>query len=416
MPSPVTTTQDQRLITLGPITLAARGEPAPFSIFCHGFRPFFLLAGIWACLPLASWVGVLLGLYAFPVGWGAMLWHGHEMVFGFVPAAIAGFLLTAVPNWTNTPRVQGAPLIALSALWLVGRLALLLAGSLPAWLVAIVDLLFLPALAGLVVAPIFQARKARNYGFPLLLVLLAGANGLTHLSALGLAQSMSLFGLRMGVYVELALVLVVGGRIVPNFTAAAFRRANRELPLRQSQTLDRASLVVAIAALAVDLGSPGLVSGVLSLVAAVLLAARLIGWRGLRAVGSSIVFVMHVGLSFVVLGFVARGAVGLGLESPGTAPLHLFTAGAIGLTVLAVMSRAALGHSGRPLTAGKALTLAYGLVALGAVIRGLFPFIGGVLGGKAPVLGGICWALGYGIFVVLFVPVLLRPRLDGKPG
>ncbi|NOY90812.1 MAG: NnrS family protein [Deltaproteobacteria bacterium] len=387
-----------------------------FSVFNHAFRPFFLLAGVWAALPLAIWVLVLAGVFAFPIGWGAMLWHGHEMVFGFVPAALAGFLLTAVPKWTGTPRVQGRALVALVAVWVAGRVALLAAGSLSPWLVAGLDLLFLPLLAGFVLAPIVKARRARNYGFPVLLLLLAGANGLTHLSALGLASSTTLLGLRMGVYVEVASVLVVGGRIVPNFTEAAFRRAGRDVVLWRSVALDRLSLIAALLALTVDLAASGPLAGGLCALAGLLLLVRLAGWRGLSALKDPLVSVLHLGLLFVVAGFGARAVFNFGLASAGTAPLHLFTAGALGVMVLAVMSRASLGHTGRPLEASRGLTLSYVLVILGALTRGLLPYAGGVLALRAPMVGGSLWALGYLLFVILYWPILMRPRLDGKPG
>ena len=400
----------------GLVQLGSKREATGFSVFDQGFRPFFWLAGVWAALPLGLWVGVLAGLWTFPAAWGVMMWHGHEMVFGFVPAAIAGFLLTAVPKWTNTPAVRGAWLGVLVGVWVAGRVALLAASVLAPWLVAGLDLLFLPCLAGFVAAPIVRARRSRNYGFPVLLVLLVGANGLTHLWALGLASSTALLGLRMGVYVELMLVLVVGGRIVPNFTKSAFERAGRDLPLWTSVTLDRLSLGIGVAALTLDLFAPGPVAGGLCALAALLLLVRLLGWRSLSTLGDSLVSVLHAGLAFLVLGFALRAATDLGLAAPGTAPLHLFTAGGLGLMVLAVMSRAALGHTGRPLQASRGLRLAFLLVALGALTRGLLPYAGGELAARAPVIGGSLWALGYLLYVIVFTPILMRPRVDGKPG
>lgn len=404
------TPNEHGLVTLG------RRDAVPFSVFCHGFRPFFLLAGIWAALPLAIWLSVLAGLWSFPGSWGALLWHAHEMVFGFVPAALAGFLLTAVPKWTKTPRVQGGPLVALTALWLAGRVALLLAGWLPAAPVAVADLLFLPALALMVASPIVRSRSRRNYGFPLLLGLLAVANGLVHLALMGAPAPNALVALRLGVYVELVLVLVVAGRIVPNFTASAFERAGRDLPLRRSPSLDRLSLLMALAALTVDLLWPGPVAGSLCLAAAALLALRLAGWRGLAARSDALVLVLHLSVAMVVLGFGARALADFGVATPGTAPLHVFTTGGLGLTILAVMSRASLGHTGRGLSADGPLTAAYALVSLGALARGFLPYVGGPVGRYAVLAGGALWALGYLLFAARFAPILLRPRVDGRPG
>jgi uncharacterized protein involved in response to NO len=158
------------------------------------------------------------------------------------------------------------------------------------------------------------------------------------------------------------------------------------------------------------------VAGALCALAALLLLVRLAGWRGLSSLGDPLVSVLHVGMLFVILGFAARALADFGLAAAGTAPLHLFTAGALGVMVLAVMSRAALGHTGRALVASRALTLAYALVILGALVRGLLPYAGGPVATHAPVVGGSLWALGYLVYVVLYVPILMRPRVDGEPG
>jgi len=200
----------------------------------YGFRPFFLLGGFYAALGIAAWVASLLGALPLPASWPSLFWHGHEMLFGFAVAVISGFLLTAVPAWTGSERVQGARLGLLVAAWLMGRIALWLAGLLPAAAVAVFDLIHLPLLTWFIALPVYRRRKAHNYPFPMLLALLFAANLLIHGEILGLWSGTARFGLVMGTYAVTLMVTIIGARVVPAFTRNALRQSgsNAEVQCR----------------------------------------------------------------------------------------------------------------------------------------------------------------------------------------
>jgi uncharacterized protein involved in response to NO len=337
------------------------------------------------------------------------------MLFGFGAAAIAGFLTTSVPVWTETGPVIGARLGALVALWLAGRVAMLLAGALPAPLVALVDAAFLPALAVVVAVPIFRARQPRNYGVVAILALLSLANATVHLDAIGAAQATAGPGLRLGIDLLALLVLVIGGRITPAFTRNALRRAGDPAEVVSRVWLDRTALAVVAAFAVVDLALPRTAaSGLVAVAGALAVAGRMLGWQTLRTLRDPLLWSLHAGYAWVAVGLGCVGASDLGAPLPWTAGLHALTAGAFGSMILSVMSRVALGHTGRPLVAPRGMALAYLLVTLGAVLRVVGPSAAPSLS-VLWIAGGL-WSAGFAIFSALYVPILLRPRVDGQPG
>jgi len=396
---------------------AARAAPARSALLAGGFRPFFLLAALHAAAFLPFWLGALAGAWSAPA-WivGATRWHAHEMVFGFATAAICGFLLTAVPVWTASPPVSGRPLAALVLLWLAGRAAFVAPQALPAPLVAALDLPLLAAAAALVARRIARAGQGRNAGFPLALLALLLANAAVHGEALGLAPGGAAAGLRGAAGVVVALVVAIGGRIVPGFTANALRRAGGDPTAVQRTPWAEDTAVPAVAlAVALDLLAPRTPwSGAAALVAAAVVAARMSGWATRRVLRDPLVVSLHAGYAWVPVGFALVAAADLTGAVPWTAGLHALTAGAMGGMILAVMTRVALGHTGRELAAPPSAVLAYALVHAGALLRVAGPMV--APGSEALVAAGALWALAFVAFLVGYAPILVRPRVDGRPG
>jgi uncharacterized protein involved in response to NO len=388
------------------------------ALWGRGFRPFFLAAAIQAVLGVSAWTAIWLGALPAPLWLTPAWWHGHEMIFGFVAAAIAGFLLTASPVWTGRPALRGRPLAALVALWAAGRLAMLGAGVFPAWLVGVVDAAFLPALALALARTLWRSGQYRNYGILLVIAVLALANVAIHAAALGLAPpSAAGRALRLGVDGVVVLLLVVGGRITPAFTANALRRMGDTSPLRSFPWLDRATIGAAVLFALAEFVARGTVwSGAMGITAGVAAACRLHGWRGWAVRSDALVWSLHAGMAWAAVGLLLIGAAGLGAPIPEVAGLHALTAGAMGLSILAVMTRVALGHTGRPLTLPKGAVASYVLVQIGALLRVATPFFAGDAQRSLLVSAGLAWAGAFGWFAILYAPILTRPRVDGKPG
>jgi uncharacterized protein involved in response to NO len=392
---------------------AARG----LALFGRGFRPFFALAALQAVGSVLYWLAILFGLAPAPAWLSHSLWHAHEMIFGFVAAAAAGFLLTAAPTWTQSRPLSGAPLALLAALWLAGRAAMALAGVLPLPWVALVDVAFLPSLAFAIGRPILAARQVRNYGFPALLTALALANLGAHAEALGLAPGLGAATLHAGVDLAIVLIVVVGGRITPSFTANAFRRDGIAVAVRTQPWLDRAAIAAVVGVVLANLFVPRTaVSGGVAGLAALAVAARMSGWQTRHALRDPLVWSLHLGYAWVALGLASVALADLTGAMPWSVGLHAETTGAIGTMVLAVMTRVALGHTGRPLAAPPAATAAYLLVSAGALARtaGALLLPDSYL--QVVALGGLLWAGAFAVFVCGYARILIRPRVDGLPG
>ncbi len=388
--------------------------------FAGGFRPFFLLCGLYALAPLVWWVASLWGAVAMPAGWSPMVWHGHEMLFGFVMAAVAGFLLTAVPKWTQSRALTGGRLAMVVGTWLVGRIAMWGAGSLSPELVALCDLLFLPALGFSVAPPILKAVRAgqpRNVAFPIILAVLFVANLLTHLESVGDTPGLGRVGIKLAVYLMVTMVTILAGRLVPSFTRNALQKQEGGKAVEHRVGLEPVVLAsVVCAAIADLLEVSSLVTSVFALVAAALLTVRCAGWRMARCGKLPIVLILHVGHLWIILGFLLVGLSGFVDSVPWTSGLHAFTAGAMGTMILAVMTRAALGHSGRALEVHAAVVVAYALVVVGGLVRVVVPMLGSVSTAWSSAVAGILWAGAFALFSVVYWPILTKPRIDGRPG
>lgn len=388
-------------------------------LLSFGFRPFFLLAGVYAVLAMLAWM-TWLGLHSMNVevqtpsfAGAPHLWHGHEMIFGYATAVISGFILTAVPNWTGARRVAGTPLFVLVMLWLAGRAAMWFSGFLPAALVAALDMAHLPALTILVALGLFVRPAPRNLIFLLLLTLLVCANAAVHAQWLGLTADSATGGLAFGLMTISLLVVIVGGRVVPSFTRNALMRESpaqslpRSFPLLDGATILASALLVACTLFAL----PGSVTGAIALAAALLNGARLALWRSTAVLGEPILWSLHLAYAWIPVGYAALAAAHLIGVPHEAAALHVVAIGAIGGMTLAVMTRAALGHTGRPLSVSRPIAVAYGLIAVAAVVRGFGPSLMPSHYFALIFLSGGLWIAGFGIFAIGYCSILTGPPL-----
>jgi uncharacterized protein involved in response to NO len=377
-------------------------------LWSWGFRPFFLGAGLWACAALAIWIAAFYALIDPPFGRDAQSWHAHEMLFGFAAAAIAGFLLTAVPNWTSRLPVMGTPLALLFALWAAGRLAALTAGWIGVPAAAAVDVAFLAVLSAVIAREIVTGRNWRNLPVVVVLVSLALANALDYLGAVGVLADRTL-GQRSALALVAALIALIGGRIVPSFTRNWLKRRDAVgLPAEQGMP-DHVALAAVISAGVAWAARPDHVAtGVALLLAGALTLVRLARWRGWATGAEALVWVLHLGYAWLGLGLLLLGAAVLWVNVPYFAAIHALTAGAVGTMTLAVMTRATLGHTGRELHAGPGTTTIYALCTLAAVLRVASGFAdpSGVL---LPA-SAAAWVAAFGLFVAAYAPLWLRPR------
>lgn len=375
------------------------------------FRPFFLAVGLWGVLAVAVWIVLLISGGSLPSRFDALGWHVHAMLFGFVFAAIAGFLLTAVANWTGRPPVGGMPLMALATLWLLGRAACAFSGALPLWLAAAVDLAFPFAVAALVLREIVAAKSWRNLPMPLPVVILGLANLLVWLELAGVEISPGL-GWRLGLAAVLTLVSAVAGRIIPAFTRNWLLRHDPRRLCAPNRMLDRvasATLHTGLLGWAIFPASQ-LVGGLL-LVAAALNLWRLANWQGWAARREPLLAILHVGYLWVVAAAALLGGAMLVPAVPEAAAVHAGTSGAIGTMVLAVMTRVTRGHTGRPLQADAATTAIYGLIVFAGIVRVAAAFLPAL---SMPLLSvsALFWVGGYGLFVAAYAHMLLGERAD----
>ena len=379
------------------------------AILTYGFRPFFLGAALWAGLAMVLWVPMLSGLIVLPTAFDPVSWHAHEFLFGYLGAVAAGFLLTAVPNWTGRLPLVGWPLGALAALWLAGRVAVAISETLPPGLVAVIDLAFPVALAAAIAREIVAGRNWRNLIVLGMLAVFTLGNLVFHLEAARGDYAAQGYGLRLGLGAGLMMIAVIGGRIVPSFTRNWLaRRGPGRLPIAPMQRFDQVALLVLLAALVFWVALPfDVVTGTALVLAGALHLARLARWAGHRTLAEPLVTVLHVGYAFLPLGALTLGAE---IVAPGVfgaaAAQHLWTGGAIGLMTLAVMTRATLGHTGQPLAAGAGTVAIYLLLVASVLAR----VAAGVWPGGAALLhsaSGLMWLGAFAGFAAVYGRLLL---------
>ncbi len=381
------------------------------TILSAGFRPFFLLSALWSALAIPLWLAFLAGAATVPTALPAAVWHAHEMVFGFGAAAVAGFLLTAIPNWTGRMPLQGGPLALLVLLWGAGRLAMFASARIGAGGAMLADLAFPVAFLAVIGREILVGRNWRNLPMLAALALLLLGNLLVHLEAVGIAPTAEL-GNRIGIATLLMLISFVGGRIVPSFTRNWLTKQRPGMPPPASfDNVDRAALAAIVVALAFWVAAPEAPAAPWAeLAAGIALALRLARWRGRATMREPLLWVLHLGYGWLAVGFLLLAGNRMIGVLPQTAALHALTVGAIGTMTLAVMTRASLGHTGRPLVAGPGTVTIYGLVTLAAVLRLLAP-LGGAEYLLLLVLAGAAWSGAFGLFVLLYAGPLALPRV-----
>jgi uncharacterized protein involved in response to NO len=384
-----------------------------FPVLAYGFRPFFLLAALFAALAIPLWLAAYMGAVALPTPLPATLWHGHEMLFGYGTAVLAGFLLTATPGWSGRPPVKGAALAALVVIWLAGRLASSAGGAIPG-IAAAVDLAFLPALV-IAIAPALKAAPRRNLLFLPVLGVLAIANLVVQLHALGVLPGAGPTALRAALDLFVLLIALVGGRIVPAFTASALAARGEADGVRSFSARDQLAIGSLLALLLTDLLGFTPLAGGVALAAAALNGWRLYGWAGSRTLRQPILRVLHLGYAWLAIGLAWKGLVDLTGFVPPADALHGLAIGAVGTMTLAVMSRATLGHTGRPLHAPRLIVASYLLVSAAAIAR-MAAAPASALALPLLVLSGVFWSLAFLAFAIRLGPALVQPRADGRPG
>ena len=379
-----------------------------FALWNLGFRPFYLLASLFSALTILFWILQYSGDLPFAYLQGPV-WHGHEMIFGYTLAVIAGFLLTAVRVWTNQPTPEGAPLMALALLWICGRVLVLSPLALTA---ALVNAAFPLAIAVAIGIPLYKSRNVRNYFFVGLLVLLSAMIFTVHMTWQGRYPLPPRLGLQLALDLVLFIMVVVAGRVIPMFTNNGVPGSNAT----RHKSVELISLGLVILLFLTDLLQlPPAVIAVVSVAAALAHAVRLSLWKSWRTLAAPLVWILHAAYAWIVIYLLLRGAATIGLLSAPYAD-HALTVGAIGGLTLGMMTRTARGHTGRPLVAGRGELVMYLLIQFAALVRVFGGMVSPAWYMGSIELSGLLWTAAFSLYVVCYWPVLTRPRLDGKPG
>ncbi len=390
-------------------SILARRQYSGPAFLSGAFRPFFLGASIWAVVGIAYWLALFNGLMSAPEALGGRDWHIHEMVFGFAGAAMGGFVLTAVPNWTGRLPVRGWPLGGLVLLWLTGRVAMLSGHP----VLMLLDIVFLFVLAAVVAREIIGGRNKRNLVIVAMISLIALANLWTHLERLQIVTADG-YGWHFALATLLSLLGLIGGRVTPSFTRNLLARQSMtntvppKMPAKPGGKIDKAVILFAALSLLLWVFFPEHeITGMVLVLAGLGHAVRLARWQGLAVITQPIIVVLHIAYAWLALGF---GLLGLSILWNGffaADALHGLTIGAVGMMIAAIMSRASLGHSGLPLRAGWALSLVYLLVAVAAMLR----LAAGFFAQQVLVnLSGLAWIAGFALFVTIFMPLYFKKR------
>lgn len=393
-----------------PTAMTLRSPPV---IFSYAFRVFFLCAGLYGVIGLALWIAGLHGL-RWPGAPEVIspLWHAHEMALGFAGAVVAGFLLTAVATWTGRPPIQGPWLMLLAASWLAGRVAGTVAGGLPAAWLAGLDLAFPVLLAGLATREIVGGGSRRNYGIAAVTWALVALTALYHLGNAAVITGGDLLATTIMVHLLAALIAVIGGRVIPLFTANWLRTSGEARLPAARPWLDRTAIALVVTAGMTDSFLPGsTLAGIACLLAGAANLWRLGGWRGSLTLANPLLWVLHVAYAGLAAGYLLLGATALGLPLARSASLHLLTVGGISGMILGMMTRVALGHTGRPLVVGSPIVLAYVLLTAAALLRSLGPALPMAYLVLIDV-AALLWLIAFAIFVWAYAPILVGPRAD----
>lgn len=383
-----------------------------YPLFAMGFRAFFALAGLSALALIAVWNSLSNGALHIENYYSGSIWHAHEMLLGYSAAVIAGFLLTAVRNWTDTQTTTPDQLASLCFLWIYGRVLPFYAELVPDVLIAAVDLVFLPMLVFFVTRPLLKTGNYRNLIFTALLLLMTLCNILIHAEILGLTESTAGLGLNGVVTIIVMMILIVAGRIFPFFT----ERGLSGVVCIRNPGLDIASVVASLGTfLLLMLNVSGLLLTIFAVLAVVLNIMRVSAWYDSRIWFVPLLWVLYVGYGWLILGFGLIALHAYSIASSSLA-LHAFTVGGIGILTLGMMARVALGHTGRALKASNVMALAFVLINCAALLRVLMPTVLPAWYSGLVLASSYCWLAAFSLFVYFYTPILTRVRIDGQPG
>ena len=396
-----------------PIEPTAAPQLSGWPLLRLGFRPFYLGAAAFALLSIPLWVTMYLGQWNLALALPPLVWHAHEMLFGFAVAVILGFLLTAVKAWTELTTPRDAALGALALLWLAARAA---AVTGPYALYAVLDLALLPLVAAVLTRLLLRARNRRNLPLAAMLMLLALANGFFHLGAAGVLEMSPMTHL----YAALALIVmiecVIAGRVIPAFTMSA----TPGLKLQVRAMVERAALALTALALVLWVFAPatagwGMAAGVVLSLAAVVQAGRMLQWQPAITRRRPILWILHLSYAWIPIGLALLAAARLGAIS-SSAGVHALAVGATAGLIIGMITRTARGHTGRALQVSRPETMAYALVMLAAAVRVALPLALPTWLPLALVLSAAGWSVAFAIYLYIYTPWLLQTRSDGKDG
>jgi uncharacterized protein involved in response to NO len=383
-------------------------NPLTLPFLEHAFRPFFLLAALYAALAIPGWVGILGQQWMLPSGLPPLLWHSHEMLFGFGAAIVVGFVLTAAQNWTGLRPLPPAGLAGLVALWLAARIAFLLPQFVPYALAATLDALLLPLAALALMRVLWQARNRRNYAIAGLLLLLATLNATMHLAVGGVLELNPSTPLTLTAWLLAALMVMMGGRVIPFFTG---RRLDVTMP--PAERLWPACELAALAtAFALTLAPHTVLAAIAAVATGTLVFVRWIAWRPWISRNEPMLWILHLGYLWLSLTYGLAAWVHATGAAPVTLPIHAVSTGALGALGLGMMARVALGHTGRPIAADSLIVAAFVLVLAGGILRMAAYAPGPLYGLRGITFAGIAWSLAFALYVVRYVPVMFGRRVD----
>jgi uncharacterized protein involved in response to NO len=394
------------------LALRKRRWAATIPFLRGGFRPFFFGAATWGLIAIALWLCSLAGAVALPTRFDPVAWHRHEMLFGFVGAAVCGFVLTAIPNWTGRLPIAGKPLLSLFGMWAVARLAVLFSAGFGYWPAAILDVGLFLALA-LMAGREVIASKNRNLPIVGLVLLFGLADGADYAGSAGIIPPD--LGWRGAIALIIIMISVIGGRIIPSFTRNWMAKQGIKAGLpTQPQSLDLLVIASTAIALLFWLAVPDdRLIGWMLVLAAAAQALRISRWGGARTISDPLVAVLHAGYAWIPAGLLLLGLSAAGFDIPRSAGIHALTAGAMTTMILAVMSRASLGHTGRDLVASPATVASYACVTIGALLR-VAASLG--VGDYSLMLdiAGTFWGLALLLFAVVYAPILWSARVGER--
>ena len=379
--------------------------------FASGFRPFFLLAGFSAPLLIFLWIMQLLGKISVSGYYTTTGWHAHEMLFGYVAAVIAGFLLTAAGNWTGIKMINGWRLIFLTLIFLSGRFAPFVT-ELPFWLIAAIDIAFIPLVAVIIAIPVIRTKQWSNLVFIVLLLTMAAANISVHLSALNIIDLSIVTGTRIMIYLVLLLIVVMGGRVIPFFT----ERGVANVVTKKWNTIEYLSgPSVVLVAISDIFYSNNLFTGYLAFFAALINFTRLSGWYSNKIWYVPLVWILQLAYAWIIIGFIIKALILFNLDLAIYA-YHAFTVGGIGMMTLGMMARVSIGHTGREMVLNSWMVLAFIILNVATIVRVILPMFLHDYYLQLIQLASILWIISFLIFAYAYTPMLLKARIDGREG